>query len=1855
MAKKQPLELPYEDEELLMLMRRLAKKLFVIVDDPVDKCKRVFFSQEDAATWFKARDDKNMTPEIAELEFTENTIPGVEQYQLNFNVINDGEYASYGTKGNILRFTFSTTDRISEAVTEEAVEIFFTFESESGTKTDTHVFQYKKETTEYDITNWLEAGENIITMVIKGRSSQLQRTIRCTYTLVDLRLNSNFDFYVAKTENRSFGIPYDVSGPGQKEIEFVIDNDTPFNEDIPEASASRIYSYAKHLAPGVHTLQMKAKTSLNGKPFESEMYYFIFVVNGIGLDLTTVMIKAVFPSGTAYFRDRNPGLIGEQYVDYLLQWAYFSTSQPNAIVMWKTMLNGVETIVGSQEVDEKEGTVNTLPDPVKFQPDTVGKYDLFAYIKGNESEHIGNFTITVVENTAGLREAPNYTMKLNAKGRSNNEPADTRSDWSYGEYKTHFNSKMGFDGLAGYTGDAVRFDGGAAAYNDCKPFAVENGILQYGMTAVFDFMTRNVEDENIPLIEIGDPNAVGTAYFAIYGKKVLFRPSSGAALTYEFADEERTHLGILIMPKEGVTDKQMMFFFFNGIQAPGSAYDFTAVFNIGSTEDKGSTVGCIKMGDATGKAAIDIYGIRVYPVPVSTWEGMNNFMIDAGTNVGELMKKNALFTENNFNKIIGDRVKEQFRTLEVIGPLGELEQYNEKHHLWASVKYTDPFNPRFNFERMDMGAYIETAGQSRLADLMAKSFHLDMNENETVALYQDGKLCHKNRFIFAEGNIPENGVRIDVCGADSSIARNASHFKMVNKYYPLIEINGNHPLRTPAVDYALERYSADMAAKFGGSASDYPWKWNINIAPDSVPIVILWHETENDPLQFYALGVMMEEKKAAYANGNHSIYLKICEDGTIDPYDRYAGKSGDRGWDNDGTIEMEILRGSNFTYNISAEGWNATTREENYEVSFPKSKDMKADPALKERVWNTFFNEFVSPMCDICSDQTTFDLRINDIIDMTSFAMYYNKVMDKKMADSLCRNMKLLRVNRGSVSSPRWLWFAKWWDTDVQTGLFQSGAMGVPVDADRSTRDANGRYIFSGRDDDGTSMRLWDRLEQNQEFKDLCLAVAKAAYSVGWTASNEIKAQDDITNQFSEALYNVDGIMKYLRAFRLGNNYMIRHQGSSVPYRHGFLKASYGVREAKMAIGDYFNDAVFFRAQGAKIPKGAVIKAAQPYWFGYGLDTTNYATGVEKSEVDGEFRFEIPAGVTVAREPIRFYGASKMSMINISDFLPYFSDAINCGYLTSAQQFYIGYKTHSEMESGGFSLATGVSFTGLGSLKVCKEISIAGLNGLQSFDITGMAQLNSFLAAGSGIKTFNPANGAKFNRIELPDTIQSVTAQRCKLGNITFWRSVWGDREIEVWDNTGEEPVMSIETRYMPIRVEQMTTCPASLLVLELTAMGDDEGTHQLVHMWLTMLRSNPALINSAQISYRAVSWLHVSKEDILTLASIPPSQRNLTGYVKTDEVYTADERTKLLNAFGENVFDPKATSLTLVCDGEGDGISISGTGSTMQILGDSSLQIEQGNTLKLTGAGFPIANSNKENYRWRVWINGEWLMGSDDDPVVSFGNMTLNSLTGELSGSEADRSTVTYRINCLDIQSRANGEINVTVVPRSYPTSVSIVLTSSQQTTSVLDGVIQVTSVGAINFGARHLPTGFSGTLKTAQWTVEGIDDGMVVTNDNLTLRLAINRLPQDDVDITIKYHSEWNDNATTLTADDVRLTVMTIIAQLLINDATDGNDVLFRAFEAAGVEHSDPNFYNSMEVKMLMGEFSAKALLGEDAKNLIKLKAGPYFIPQYMKNVEVFDFSDTGLTDTVTFDVSKTPWARSINLEGTFASVHF
>ena len=1814
------LKLDYTAQELVDLLRRAFTKPFVLVADEESKVKRFFLTEEDAQKWFQARTDKVMTPEIDALNFTKATVPGEEQYKMVFNVKNIDDSDTYGKTAK-LRFDFSTADTFNgNRPTEEAIEIFFTFSSVNGTKTDTKRFNYSEGVTEFDITDYLEPDTNDITMLVRGLTSGLTLTAKATWTAVYLPFDSNFDITAERKQGESFGIPYSVSGVGTKEVEFVVDFGTPFNDTVYEGTANKTYNYRNNLTPGFHTLQMKAYTTVGNKRFESDMLYFEFIVNGGGLDITTTIIKCRFASGTPYFMDRHPGLIGEQYVDYLLQWAYFSTSHPNAIVQWKTKLNDVETIIGSREIDEMEGTVGVMPDPVKFQPNTVGIYDLYAFIKGDDGNYIGEYTINIVENTAGLREAEGPTMKIRAKGRSNNEPSDTIRDWSNNGYKTIFNDRMSFDGLAGYTGDAVRFDNGAGAYNTCKPFAVENGTLANGGSAVFHFRTFNVEDENEKLVWIGDEGAVSTAFLGIYGKRIVFRPSNGVAMEYPFASEEDTHIAIVVQPKTGVTDKQMMFFIINGIQAPGRQYGDTAVFNIGSYAEKDNVDGMIHMGYST-KAGIDMYGVTVYPYALSMWQGMNNYMIDKGGDVAKMMKKNNIFQNADFNRPIISRIKEQYRVLEIIGPLGMLETSNKKVNFYGSCIYTDPFNPKFNFERKDGGVYIETAGQSRLEDLMAKSFHVDLNENDTVATYQDGKLTHKNRIIFAENNIYENGVRIDMCGADSSMARNASHMKMVNKYYPYILVDGEYVLRTPPQRYALSgEWSREMANLYdpeNKDASKFPWTYNINFAPDSVPIIVVWHEKEDDPIQVYGMAQMTEEKKASYANGNHSIYLKApLSDGTLDPFDRFPGTKGERGWDNDGLMEIEYVNPSDLTNNISLDGFSdEVTREYSFEACFPKKKDM---PDGGIAMWGTFRAEYLQPITSTNGDQEAFDNIVENILYLPSFAMYYNKVMDNKMNDSLCRNMHVIRYNMGTTANPKWLWWAKWWDADVSKGLFQSNAMGVDPETNRQTKDANENYVMAGHD-----MWIWNALENNVKFKGWCKKLAIASYAAGWSAMTEKVEVDKIINTYSEALYNLDGLLKFLNSFRKGNDYMIRMQGSGIAYIHGFIDASYAAREAEVAIGSYASRSVSFTATGATYPCEVRLEATTRWRFGLGTTSTNIVTGIEKRPEDGIFAIQLPEGTELGRDFLSVYGADKIRHLDMSDFARFLSRQINFGNMPQVQRLWVGYSNHTDL-SRGINRDTSISFTGIDSMTRLTELSLMGLMVLEEFDISKLTHLTKYYASATAIKNFRPGDGTKFELIEMPSTLQTVECRNIQLGDFSFWD-------------------------YSDEGVVKMEEAPVSLLTISLIGMGEDEGAHNLVHQWCQMLRNNPHLIQTAQITYRTINWQDVDKEDILTLARIPKAQRNLSGYVFSSSEYTVAEMKTLRDAFGD-CFNYNNTSNTLVCDCQGSGITISAVGETVEVLEGGVFTVEQGNTITFTGAGFPISGSSAQNYRWRVWLNEEWQKGSDTTPIFEFNGYTLNAITGELTSVEGTKQKESIRISCQDIITRVSGEVTVDVVPRSYPTDAVMAMTDHQQVVDIINDVITISSYGQLSFAIDHLPHGFTGTMveNGSKWTLVGMDEEyMQAVPTATTYALKISALPKDDINLTLQYQSEWK-GGQHLTANEIKMAIMTIIEQLLINDSTDGNDVLFGIIEGYGVPHKAAAYYTSMELKSMTGELDAYG-----NQSLKKMTSGEYFVPRYLKNVTAYNLSDTGLADT--FDATATPQAYSIKLERTYADCKF
>ena len=133
---------------------------------------------------------------------------------------------------------------------------------------------------------------------------------------------------------------------------------------------------------------------------------------------------------------------------------------------------------------------------------------------------------------------------------------------------------------------------------------------------------------------------------------------------------------------------------------------------------------------------------------------------------------------------------------------------------------------------------------------------------------------------------------------------------MFNEVAPKVRIGNQTVLRIPSEVYASDNYPSAMRQRYGDDPSGKNWKfpYNIHMVPDSIPCVVVWRPDGDSSYRFLGQYVIMEEKKANYANGMHSIYSGLDPDGNADPFGFRSTKQGDKLWDNVGCHQMEILR-----------------------------------------------------------------------------------------------------------------------------------------------------------------------------------------------------------------------------------------------------------------------------------------------------------------------------------------------------------------------------------------------------------------------------------------------------------------------------------------------------------------------------------------------------------------------------------------------------------------------------------------------------------------------------------------------------------------------------------------------------------------------------------------------------------------------------------------------------------------------------------------------------------------------------------------------------------------------------------
>lgn len=796
----------------------------------------------------------------------------------------------------------------------------------------------------------------------------------------------------------------------------------------------------------------------------------------------------------------------------------------------------------------------------------------------------------------------------------------------------------------------------------------------------------------------------------------------------------------------------------------------------------------INLGNAEGRAGIKIYYLRTYSNIVNMYEELNNYFIDSGNNIQSLIADNDIYSPGT--KIIDvDKLMGTITTVKFTGDLGSIigTEGTKDTKIPCALEISSPENPNINMHCA--AAQVNKAGQSTL-DKPVPSFHVRLDKIAGNQCYdRDEKPLPKNRWAFREGNVPEKKFRLQANYMDSSCCHNGSFFKMYNEVAPQVKITIKEgstsrqikPLRLPCEEYATEQYPARMQALYGDDPSGNNWKfpYRLNMAPDSIPCIVVWRPDENSNYRFLGQYLIMEEKKANYANGMHSIRAGIDADGNADPFGfKSTSKSSIILWDNKDCPQMEILSSvEDLPLFLDDSHW-AEERDSYFEMVYPDEDDLT--PAEIEDEWTKFYTDVVHPVVSSKNQQAVFEQLLygsNPKLDRWGFAAYYCLAMRNACSDSFVRNMEFVTYD-GQI------WTPKWWDVDMQCGLEQSGYLTVQPTSNRDTEITPGVYAFSGRvGEKGTpeykSSWLWDGLEASEQFMEDVRVMDAALYEAGWRYQQVTSLQDNFyVSAWSNSLYNESSIVKYLTYDELNHKSL---QGDRTPHRHWFLRTSYDYFDALHSCGEYMSNRFESRTVISGIDKSdpstfkhIYLKAALTSYFGWEHTNTIVESGVrvEKGETG---RLTVNENLHY-QDPLHILGANKIEELNISELSQNLYADINLEKLYDAvlgsllKKLILGTGDNTpekvRLNNGEFNTNAGAnSIGGILTLSKLEYLDIQGMHNMMSLSLTSGTSnvpLTRLYAAGTRLGSFNPAPGSNLVEVELPTTIRSINATQCK-------------------------------------------------------------------------------------------------------------------------------------------------------------------------------------------------------------------------------------------------------------------------------------------------------------------------------------------------------------------------------------------------------------------------------------------------------------------------------------------------------------
>ena len=803
---------------------------------------------------------------------------------------------------------------------------------------------------------------------------------------------------------------------------------------------------------------------------------------------------------------------------------------------------------------------------------------------------------------------------------------------------------------------------------------------------------------------------------------------------------------------------------------------------------------------ASDKVEISLKAIRVYNTALTSDQILNNYILyrDSIEEMTSIYDRNDIYTEGT-TAFNPDKMMSRVPVMIVTGDIPVLENTSDKNtQITVDIEYYNMQDPTRNFSMVN--AAMRPQGTSSMG-YPKKNFRIYTKKIDDTVLYDyTGKVVKDKLYSFKEGSQPVNCWCLKADYAESSGTHNTGIARLWNKALYNVQINGEYVCRTNAQKAAI--------------TAEY--EYDVRTAIDGFPILLFYRKTKNDDLIFIGKYNFNNDKST------ESVF----------------GFEGIPGFDNSRMQCWEILNnGNDLALFKTADNFD-TKWGDAYESRYPNT----SNPNIND------LKAFTEWMVNVTKED--FATQKWDHMDVYKIAAYYLYVVRHAAVDQTVKNAMF-------TSEDGVHFYYIHYDNDTVHGLINTGKLRVKPTDDRQSVDESGAYLFAGHDS-----KLWNMVEEDEEFMEIIKKMDNALYSAGISYINVVKMLDEEqADKWVERVYNQDAQYKYIGPYsEKGINNLFMLQGKRDLHRKWWLAKRFSIYDAKFVTGPYKSQAIEFKCiNGTPADQQFSITSGYPMNYGYGVNDEPRETGVFL-DIDASHTFTTTEVLNVG-DPVRIYGAPN---IKVLDLVP-IANKIATLSLSGVYDDNLG-TCLTNLQLGNDTTVNNevTAISGLKQAKRLELIDIRGFKKLTSLDLSEHPYIKEVRASKSGISSILLAKGSPLSVLSLPSTVTSLTLDQHSMlsySNITF------------------DDIRTIKS----INVKD---CPSV------------SNNFDFIYNWFS---TKTTASNECSLVMNNVVWNDIDTARLLSLKDL--GTLKLKGRIKLVEV-TSEQLSELQEVFGNNVFN---------------------------------------------------------------------------------------------------------------------------------------------------------------------------------------------------------------------------------------------------------------------------------------------------------------------------------------------------------------